>query len=110
MANEQGEPTMRKLKRARKVYSEEFVAQAVALSGQPGASVTGTARSLGVPQKTLDGWVKRWESRRRAGEDGCEDPAVLRVRLREAEARIRRLEAEKEVLKKATAYFASQSP
>jgi transposase len=110
MAVEQGEPTMTKVQRARKVYSEEFVAQAVALSRQPGASVTGTARSLGVPQKTLDGWVKRAEGRQRAGEDGCDDPVVLRVRLKEAEARIRRLETEKEILKKATAYFASQSP
>lgn len=97
-------------RRVRKVYSEEFIAQAVALSRQPGATVTGVARSLGVPQKTLDGWVKRAAKQVRTGDDGCDDPAVLRARLKEAEARIRRLEQEREILKKATAYFASQSP
>ena len=97
-------------KRTRRVYSQEFIAQAVALSRQPGAVVTAMARRLGVPQKTLDGWIKRAVQQERAGQDPCDDPVILRVRLGEAEARIRRLEMERDLLKKATAFFANQSP
>jgi transposase-like protein len=49
---------------------------------------------------------------RRAGavQSDSDDPAALKLRLKEAEARIRRLEMERDILKKATAYFAGQSP
>ena len=82
------------------------------LATSPGASVTGTAKGLGVPQKTLDCWVKRRRGAGQAGGGPCEsdDPAILRARLKEMEARVKRLEMEREILKKATAFFAGQSP
>ena len=39
-----------------------------------------------------------------------DDPRLLKSRIRELEKRLKRSETEKEILKKATAYFASQSP
>jgi transposase-like protein len=39
-----------------------------------------------------------------------EEPAVLKVRVAELERQVKRLEQERDILKKATAYFASQSP
>jgi len=39
-----------------------------------------------------------------------DDPKLLKARIRELEKRLKRSETEKEILKKATAYFASQSP
>ena len=38
-----------------------------------------------------------------------EDPQLLKARIKELEKRLARSEMEKEILKKATAYFASQS-
>ena len=38
-----------------------------------------------------------------------DDIHVLRIQLNEAQQRIRRLETEKEILKKATAFFARES-
>jgi transposase len=38
-----------------------------------------------------------------------EDPAALKTQVRELEARVKRLEMEKEILKKATAFFAKES-
>ena len=38
-----------------------------------------------------------------------QDPARLRARVSELERQVKRLEMEKEILKKATAFFASQS-
>ena len=36
-----------------------------------------------------------------------DDPKVLKAQIRELEAKLRRAEMEREILKKATAYFAS---
>jgi transposase len=96
----------------RRIYSKEFVDQAVALATAAGASVTATARTLGVPQKTLDCWVKR-ERRGPPGGGagtGADHPAALRARVQELERRLARAEAERELLKKATAYFAGLCP
>ena len=100
---------------ARRVYSVQFKQEAVAMTRQPDASVTGVARSLGVAAKTLAYWIEhpptsRPRERSLAAAAESDDPAALKLRLREAESRIRRLEMEKEILKKATAFFASQSP
>ena len=101
---------------ARRVYSVQFKQEAVAMTRQPDASVTAVARSLGVAPKTLAYWIDHppTSSGRRerpsSSSAGSDDPAALKLRLKEAESRIRRLEMEKEILKKATAFFASQSP
>jgi transposase-like protein len=52
------------------------------------------------------GWVKRVEP---ASPPLPEDPAALKVRVADLERQVKRLETEKEILKKATAYFAGQS-
>jgi transposase len=105
----------------RTVRSLEFKREAVAMATSPGASVRGVARSLGVRPETLQYWIdhppgeaqrvngKRAADLARASSDG-DDPAALKLRLKEAEARIRRLEMERDILKKATAFFANQSP
>ena len=81
------------------------------------ASVRGVAQSLGIRSQTLQYWIdhppgvaQRCNGRRRGEEPESNDPAALKLRLREAEARIRRLEMERDILKKATAYFANPSP
>jgi len=110
-----GDESRNKRRKPKRVYSVEFKGQAVALATAAGASVTGTARRLGVPQKTLDHWVRRHQGRlqpERGGRPAAaagDDPAALRARVEELERRLARSELEKEVLKKAAAYFASQS-
>jgi transposase-like protein len=39
-----------------------------------------------------------------------DDPKILKAQVRELQRRITRLEAEKEILKKATAFFAREQP
>jgi transposase-like protein len=57
------------------------------------------------------GWVRPAEGSvdPDASTPPSEDPARLRARVCELERQVRRLEMEKEILKKATAFFASQS-
>ena len=108
-----GDESRNKRRKPKRVYGVEFKEQAVALATAEGASVTGTARRLGVPQKTLDHWVRRHQGRlqpERGGRPAAgDDPAALRARVQELERQLARSELEKEVLKKAAAYFASQS-
>jgi transposase-like protein len=95
-------------------FTLQFKEEAVALAQQPGASVRSVARSLGIGSRTLQYWIEHPPgTTRRAvqtlGEAEANDPVALKLRLKEAEARIRRLEIERDILKKATAYFASQN-
>jgi len=104
----------------RTVRSLEFKREAVAMARSPGASVRGVAISLGVRPETLQYWIDHppGEAQRVNGKRAADlaqtsdedDPAALKLRLKEAEARIRRLEMERDILKKATAFFANQSP
>lgn len=99
---------------ARKHYSLEFQDQACKLVSQEGYTLKKAARELGISTAGLRGWMqKRGLS---APVEVVEpdyvqsnDPQLLKARIRELEKRLRRSETEKEILKKATAYFASQS-
>ena len=69
------------------------------------------ARELGMPFSTLLAWLKKsgWIRRPEAGEALPEDVAALKVRVAELERKLKRSEMEKDILKKATAFFAGQS-
>jgi transposase len=103
-------------------YSKQFKEQAMRLVTEREYTPTAAARELGMPINTLNQWLKKAGWRRpEKWTDGPgaaaalpdtlgDDPAVLKVRLRELEAENRRLRMEKDILKKATAFFASQNP
>ena len=94
-------------------YTVQFKEQAMDLVRVQGLDPAHAARELGIPFSTLglwlrkSGWVKPAEPHAPAIP---EDPAALRLRVADLERQVRRLETEREILKKATAYFASQSP
>ena len=97
-------------------YSKQFKEQAMRLVTEREYTPTAAARELGMPVNTLNQWLGKvgWRppAKGPALPDSTlsNDPAVLQVRVRELEAEVRRLRLEKDILKKATAYFASQSP
>ena len=104
-------------------YTRQFKEEAMDLVRERGYDVARAARELGVPVTTLNMWLRKagWvrPAGFGAGNQGegpsplpapSEDPARLRARVSELERQVRRLEMEKEILKKATAFFASQSP
>jgi transposase len=104
-----------------KGYTKSFRQQAMALVTEQGRTPSQAARELGMPDSTLTLWLKKsgW---RKPLEEGPlpEDPEALKVRLRELQRQVKRLEMEKDILKKsernwrlpanATAFFASQNP
>ena len=92
---------------ARRKYTQEYKAEAVELVINSGRPVAEVARDLGINEGTLGNWVNK------AKKDGVfkEKPLEVneRARLKELEEENRRLKMERDLLKKAAAWFASQS-
>src|SRR4029434_129826 len=95
----------RKPKRARRSFTEEFKAGAVRLVVDEGKSLGAWARDLDLTESSLRNWVEQARTDRGKGK-----PGVLTSSEREELGRLRKevreLRLERDVLKKATAFFA----
>jgi transposase len=93
-----------------KAYTKQFREQAVKLVTEQGYTPGRAARELGIPDTTLESWLKKIGYRRAPLVEAplAEDPRVLAIQVRQLQKQVRELEMEKEILKKATAYFANQ--
>ena len=94
----------RPARRVRRQFSDEFKAGAIRLVLEEGKTVGAVARELDLTPSALAEWVRRAQADRTQGRTGltgveCEELARLRKEVRE-------LRMEREVLKKATAFFA----
>ncbi len=94
-------------RRARRSFTEEFKAGAVRLVLDEGQSVARVARDLDLTESALRLWVEHARADRTGGKTGLttEERAEL-TRLRKEN---RRLLAEREILKKAAAFFAKEN-
>jgi len=94
-------------RRPRRRFTEEFKAGAVRLVIEEGKSVGAVARELDLTPSALGGWVRAGQAERTKGKSGLmkEEREEL-VRLRKE---LRIVQEEREILKKAAAYFAKQS-
>jgi transposase len=96
--------TTTRSRRPRRRFDEDFKAQAVRLVLDEGKTVGAAARDLDLTETALREWVKRARADRTHGRTG------LTTTEREELARLRKenreLRTEREILKKAAAFFA----
>jgi transposase len=95
--------------RARKAYTAEFKLSAVKLILQQQLSVAEVARRLGVGENLLHTWKKAVLKDGAKAFPGSGYLAPQEEEVRKLKAEVKRLEAERDILKKATAFFASQT-
>lgn len=94
---------MTKKKSPRRKYTPEFKSEAVRMATAPGANIAQTARDLGVGDSLMRTWIKKAKNDADGGLAPDERAELARLRRR-----VRRLEEEREILKKATAFFAKE--
>ncbi|MDX2565216.1 transposase [Streptomyces sp. TX20-6-3] len=96
-----------------KNYPPEFKADAVALyQSRPGATIRQIAADLGINPETLRNWIRTAGASRPRGHRAdapAQPPTPLEGELAAARKRIRELEEEREILRKAAKYFAGET-
>src|SRR5215813_5346048 len=98
-----------------KHYPAQFKADAVALyRSRPGATIAQIADDLGVNRETLRSWVRLDDQRRgeaaRPALGARQQPAgTVEEENAELRRRIRELEEERDILRKAARYFAGET-
>jgi len=95
-------------KQSRRQYTEQFKREAVKLVEEQGRGVADVARSLGVHRSQIERWRERFGQSSAPSRDealrGEEAEELKRLR-----AEVKQLRMEREILKKAAAFFAKES-
>src|SRR3954469_13453425 len=90
----------------RRNYDLEFKEAACKLVEQENYSPVEAANELGIPKQTISNWLIK----RRQEAPLSKDVSQLQSQVRELQKQLKRSENEKEILKKAAAFFISHSP
>ena len=93
----------------RKKYSKEFKLDAVSLVTDQGYNRSEAARSLGINATMLSRWIKEHESDDGQAFRGNGKLTPEQDEIRKLKAQVKRLEMEKDILKKATVFFAAET-
>ena len=92
----------------RKVHTAEFKLRAVKMITEQKLSVAEVARRLGVTENRLHDWKKAIAKKGADAFPGSGHLTPLEEENRRLRAEVKRLEMERDILKKATAFFATQ--
>ena len=88
-------------------YSFEFRADAVALyHASPGGMYASVAKDVGINHETLRIWVRDAEA---AARPGADEASAMEKESRQLRARVKGLELEREILRRAAKYFARET-
>ena len=95
-------------KRRRRAFSAEYKAEVVELIRTSGKSIGAVSRDLDLTETAVRAWVQQFEVDAGRGPSGVLT-TVEREELAQLRKRVKTLEMEREILKKATAFFAKES-
>lgn len=96
------------MKKKRKKYTQEFKEEAVKLITEQGYQIAEAARNLGVNENMLGRWKREVEG---GGEESLayQGSNAQQAELNRLRKENKRLKMEREILKKAAAFFAKES-
>lgn len=93
----------------RKKYSKEFKLDAISLVMDQGYSRAEAARSLGINTSMLGRWIREQQSDDGTAFCGNGKLTAEQAEIRKLREAVRRLEMERDILKKATVFFAKET-
>ncbi len=93
----------------RRVFSREFKLEAVKLVTEQGYGVSQAAESLGISTNSLRKWREKFKSQGKEAFPGKGKLTATDEEMRKLRDECRRLRLERDILKKATAFFAKES-
>ena len=91
---------------SRKKYTREFKVEAIGLIRDRGVSVGQAARDLSIHENTLRAWLREFEADREHSFPGHGQMKPEAAEIARLKREVIRLKAERDILKKAAAYFA----
>jgi transposase len=97
----------RRVPRARRDYTDEFKAGAVRLVLDEGKTLAEVARDLDLTASALNGWAKRARANRSGGKTGPTSDQLAELATLKKELRV--VTQERDILKKAVAFFAKEN-
>jgi transposase len=92
--------------RSRRQFSAEFKREAVQAAKRPGSSVAKVAKELELSDSVLRRWIRQFGSGRWEVAPGKELKAAPTQELERVKRELNRVRMERDILKKALAYFA----
>ena len=95
--------------RKRRTYTREFKIEAVKLVTEKGYSVAEAARSLGLHETLLRSWKETFQAEGEQSFPGKGNLSPFEDELRRLRTENKRLLMERDILKKATAFFAREA-
>lgn len=96
-------------KTTRPTFSPEFRLECALLVVDQGYSVAKAAKAMGIGKSTMDRWVRQLREERAGHRPSAAPMTPDQLKIRELEKKIKQIELEKEILKKATALLMSDS-
>ena len=93
-----------------RTYSDEFKAEAVKKISDNNGNISATAKQLGIAMQTLSNWHNKANQGKLKGTEQY-DPDLMSAlqEIKQLKRQLKVAEEEREILKKATAYFAKHS-
>ena len=97
------------VRRTRRKFTQEFKDDAVSLVIDQGYSCAEVARRLGVSDNNVNRWVRQYRQRTEIESANGLTREEMEAELKRLRKENKRLEMERDILKKAAAFFANES-
>ena len=93
----------------RRKYTREYKLEAIGLIRERGVSIKQASRDLGIHENTLRAWLKEFEADPQHSFPGHGQMKPEAAEITQLKREVAKLKAERDILKKAAAYFAKES-